>query len=112
MDKAYNESKKARKGSTVLEESALAHLVGDVRIALDGQKVENPLFHAVKLVEGDEIEVEMHKETVGMVDEFKKRSPTTFSGPTSRRSLRTRDTSTFPNILLPRSRTKAKKSSR
>lgn len=72
MDKAYNESKKARKGSTVLEESALAHLVGDVRIALDGQKVENPLFHAVKLVEGDEIEVEMHKETVGMVDEFKK----------------------------------------
>ncbi len=72
MDKAYNESKKARKGSTVLEESSLAHLVGDVRIALDGQKVENPLFHAVKLVEGDEIEVEMHKETVGMVDEFKK----------------------------------------
>ena len=72
MDKAYNEGKKARKGSTVLEESSLAHLVGDVRIALDGQKVENPLFHAVKLVEGDEIEVEMHKETVGMVDEFKK----------------------------------------
>ena len=34
--------------------------------------MENPLFHAVKLVEGDEIEVEMHKETVGMVDEFKK----------------------------------------
>lgn len=34
--------------------------------------MENPLFHAVKLVEGDEIEVDMHKETVGMVEAFKK----------------------------------------
>lgn len=72
MDKAYNESKRPRKGSTVLEGSALTHLIGDVKIALEGQKVANPLFHAVKLVENDEIEVKMHRETVGMVNAFKK----------------------------------------
>ena len=72
MDKAYSESKRQRKGSTVLEGSALTHLIGDVKIALEGQKVANPLFHAVKLVENDEIEVKMHRETVGMVNAFKK----------------------------------------
>lgn len=71
MDKAYNECKKQRKGTTVLSETSIAHLVDDVRIALKGQGVENPLFHAVKLVEGDEIEVAMHKETLGMIDDFK-----------------------------------------
>lgn len=72
MDKAFDESQKVRKGVTVLKDSSLSHLVGDVKIALEGQAVENPLFHAVKLVEGDEIEVDMHKETVGMVEAFKK----------------------------------------
>lgn len=72
MDKAYNESQKQRHGSTVLKDTALVHLIGDVRIALAGQNVGNPLFHAIKLVEGDEIEVAMHKETVPMVEEFKK----------------------------------------
>lgn len=72
MNKAYETSKKAREGITVLEDTALAHLIGDVKIALKGNGVDNPLFHAIKLVEGDEIEVGMHKETVGMVEEFKK----------------------------------------
>lgn len=72
MDRAFEESKKERKGKTVLDQTALAHLIQDVRIALKGQEVENPLFHAIKLVEGDEIEVEMHKDSIGMVDEFKK----------------------------------------
>ncbi len=72
MDKAYNESKKKREGVTVLKDSPLAHVIGDVKIALEGQKVANPLFHAIKLVENDEIEVKMHKDTVGMVNAFKK----------------------------------------
>lgn len=71
MDKAYSTSKKPRKGISVLEGTAISHLIGDVNIALKGQKVENPLFHAIKLVENDEIEVEMHKQTVEMVNEFK-----------------------------------------
>ncbi len=72
MDKAYNECKKIRKAATVLEDTSISHLVNDVAIALKGQNVENPLFHAVKLVEGDEIEVNMHKEVVSMVEDFKK----------------------------------------
>ena len=72
MDRAYEASKTPRKGKTVLEHGALAHLITDVRIALDGQGVENPLFHAVKLAEEDELEVKAHKDTVKMVEEFKK----------------------------------------
>ena len=71
MDKAYNESNKKREATTVLESSPLGHLIGDVKIALKGQNVENPLFHAVKLVELDSIEAEMHKDTLPMVEEFK-----------------------------------------
>lgn len=72
MEKAYEASKKPRKGKTVLEGCDLSHLIGDVRIALEGQGVENALFHAVKLVECDELEVEMHPKTLTMVEEFKK----------------------------------------
>ena len=71
MDKAYNESKKIRVGQTVLEHSPLAHLIGDVTIALKGQNVKNPLFHAVKLVENDSLEVKMHKDALPMINEFK-----------------------------------------
>lgn len=72
MSIAYAASKTPRKGKTVLEETALKHLVGDLTIALSGQGVENPVFHAVKLAELDDLEVLMHKDTVGMVDAFKK----------------------------------------
>ena len=40
-------------------------------IALKGQDIENPLFHAVKLVESDELEVAAHKPLLGMIDNFK-----------------------------------------
>lgn len=71
MERAYDASINPRKGKTVLESSSLAHLIGDVRIALKGQGVENPLFHAVKLVENDSIETAMHKDTLPMIEEFK-----------------------------------------
>jgi ferrous iron transport protein B len=71
MQRAYDFSMEERKGTTVLKDSPLAHLIGDVKIALAGQSVDNPLFHAVKLVEQDSIEVEMHKDTVKMVEEYK-----------------------------------------
>lgn len=72
MNRAYEISLTKRAGATVLKDSALRHLIGDVKIALEAQKVENPLFHAVKLVEMDEIEVKMHVDSVAMVEEFKK----------------------------------------
>ena len=72
MERAYQASKAERRGKTVLETCDLYHLISDVRIALEGQNVENPLFHAIKLVECDEIEVKMHPQTLKMVEEFKK----------------------------------------
>lgn len=72
MQRAYEISQNGRKGITVLEGGALAHLINDCRIALDGAGVDNSLFHAVKLVELDEIEVEQHPQATKMVEEFKK----------------------------------------
>ncbi len=72
MERAYEASEKKRAGATVLAGGALSHLIGDCKIALEGQNVENPLFHAVKLVELDELEVKDHPSSVKMVEEFKK----------------------------------------
>ena len=72
MERAYETSKVKREGDTVIENIALKHLIGDIKIALDGQGVLNPMFHAVKLAELDEVEVLMHKDTVNMVEAFKK----------------------------------------
>ncbi|MBR0193975.1 MAG: ferrous iron transporter B [Bacilli bacterium] len=71
MERAFEASEKKREGVTVLESKDLKHLVGDVKIAFKGKKVENPLFHAIKLVENDEIEAKMHEELLPMVEEFK-----------------------------------------
>lgn len=72
MNRAYATSKVKRSGKTVLEGTALIHLVGDCKIALEGQNVGNALFHAIKLVEFDELEVKMHPSSTVMVEEFKK----------------------------------------
>lgn len=71
MDSAYKTSNTKRLGQTVLKETSVAHVIDDVFIALSSKKVKNPLFHAVKLTEGDELEVKMHPEEVAMVEAFK-----------------------------------------
>ncbi len=71
MERAFEASEKKREGVSILENKDLKHLVGDVKIAFRGKKVENPLFHAIKLVENDEIEAKMHEELLPMVEEFK-----------------------------------------
>jgi len=72
MDRAYQASLEKREGTTILEGGPLAHLIGDCKIALKGQGVENALFHAVKLAELDELEVKAHPEGAATVEEFKK----------------------------------------
>ncbi len=71
MERAYEACKKGKVGHTVLKDSNLYHLINDCRIAFEAAKVENPLFHAVKLAEYDELEVKDHPELVHIVDEFK-----------------------------------------
>lgn len=74
MDRAYRAVKQKRAGKTVLTETPLGHVIDDVRIALDGKGAENALFHAVKLAEGDELEVKMHPDEMKMVTGFKKQA--------------------------------------
>lgn len=71
MKVAYEASNKHRVGKTVLENSNLNHLINDCKIAFEGMKVENPLFHAVKLVELDKLETEAHPDLVHMVEAYK-----------------------------------------
>ena len=72
MKRAYEVAKAPREGSSIITNKDLKHLINDVRIAFKGKKVENPLFHAIKLVENDELEVKAHEDLLSMVDEFKK----------------------------------------
>ena len=71
MKVAYQASSKKREGTTILKEGPLAHLINDVKIAFKGSNTPNPLFHAIKLVELDELETKDHLDLVKMVDEFK-----------------------------------------
>lgn len=71
MNRALKTAKVPRKGYTVLEDCKISHLIGDVKLALEGQEIENPLFHAVKLVENDELEVGMHPNVLKTVQVFK-----------------------------------------
>lgn len=81
MERAYRAASEKRTGKTVLEGSRLSHVISDVTIALRGKGVANPLFHAIKLTEGDELEVKDHPEEVAMVEEFKKQfSDDVFAG--------------------------------
>ena len=71
MKRAIDESKKTRKGTSLLENGPLSHLVNDIKIAFELSGVDNPLFHAVKLVENDEVEVKNHPQLISTVEQFK-----------------------------------------
>ena len=51
MDVAIKECEKKRNASTILEHTALRHVINDVKISFDALEVDNPLFHSIKLVE-------------------------------------------------------------
>ncbi len=71
MNRAYEASLKQRQGNTILLDSALKHLIHDVEIAFKGKGVSDPLFHAIKLVEKDELEIKNHQDLLQIVDDFK-----------------------------------------
>ena len=72
MTHAYNEASRKREGSTFLTDGPLGHLIKDCKAAFTGLEVSHPLFHAIKLVENDEIETKSHPDLVKLVEEFKK----------------------------------------
>lgn len=70
MQRAYEASKNKREARTVINNKDLLHLIGDITIAFEGNKVVNPLFHAIKLIERDEVELKDHPQLIGMVEAF------------------------------------------
>lgn len=71
MDRAYAASKRRRDAVSVLGGSKLAGAISEVKALLYGSGVKDPLFHAIKLVEGDELEVKAHPEAYKLVEEYK-----------------------------------------
>ena len=72
MNIAIEEAEKKRAGVTVLENSPVGHLIKDLTIAFSALNVSDPLFHACKLAELDELECANHPTLVSLVKEFKK----------------------------------------
>ena len=71
MDRAYAASKRKRDAVSVLGGSKLAGAISEVKALLYGSGVKDPLFHAIKLVECDELEVKAHPEAYKLVEEYK-----------------------------------------
>ena len=70
VERALEAVKTARAGETVLKDSLLGSAIANAEIALKLKGVEAPLFHAVKLVEKDEIEVKNHPAEAKAVEAF------------------------------------------
>ena len=70
MQRALEAVKEKRAGVTVLKDSLLGSAIANAEIALKLKDVPAPLFHAVKLVEKDAIEVQNHPAEARAVEEF------------------------------------------
>lgn len=72
MQRVSEVAGKPRKGRSVLAEAAIGKAIKNAENALELKGVSSPLFHAVKLVEKDELEVEAHPREAVAVSEFVK----------------------------------------
>ena len=70
VERALEAVKTERKGESVLAHYPLWNVVQKAKDVLELKGVESPVFHAVKLVEKDELEVQNHPEEARAVDEF------------------------------------------
>ena len=70
MERAMEAAANKRQGSSVLKNSLLGSAIANAEIAFKLKGVPAPLFHAVKLVEKDEIEIKNHPSEARAVEEF------------------------------------------
>ena len=75
MKVAYEESKHKRTGFSVLSGSRISNVIEKTESDLEVKGIENPLFHAIKLIENDELEMSMHPEILKGVEELKNKEP-------------------------------------
>lgn len=73
MEKAYHIATSKRVGETILKDTNLYPLVEKAKQELILQNVKSPLFHAVKMIEEDSVEKEMHKDLALDIDNEKKK---------------------------------------
>lgn len=71
MDKAYAASKRKREAVSVLGGSKLSEVISEIKTVLYNKKTDEPLFHAIKLVENDELEIKNHPEEYETVMKYK-----------------------------------------
>ena len=71
MKVAYETSLQKREARTILQGTDLKHLIKDCTTAFKGLKLAHPLFHAIKIVELDELEASEHPQMVELVEAFK-----------------------------------------
>lgn len=69
MEETIKASKTKRKGSTILENSEVGPVIEKINAILIEQDVENSLYHAIKLVENDSIEVKNHEQEYKLIEE-------------------------------------------
>ena len=80
MERAVEAVEQKRVGVSVLKDSVLGSAIANAEIALKLKDVPAPLFHAVKLVEKDEIEVKNHPAEARAVESFIKENVCQRSG--------------------------------
>ena len=71
MRTAYQESNKIRKGK-MLFNSSISKLIDELKGLYSKKNIENPLFHAIKMSEEDEIEIRNNEDIYERVVNFKK----------------------------------------
>ncbi len=74
MSKAIKASSNPRKGTSILYSGEYGDVVKEAEKIYEDAEIENPLFHAVKGLENDEIEVSLHKEEADKAKELYKGS--------------------------------------
>ena len=80
MERAIAASQEKRLGSSVLKHSVLGSAIANAEIALRLKGVPAPLFHAIKLVEKDEIEVKNHPQEARAAEAFIRENVCAMSG--------------------------------
>ena len=71
MAKAIEYSKIKRESYSVLSKGKLSKLITLINKECEDKEVDNPLFHAIKLIENDELEVQNHRDLLPLVESFK-----------------------------------------
>ncbi len=72
MEVAYKELKNRRSAKTIVSALNINKLLTKLEKEYENKGISNPLFHAIKLAEYDELEIVQNSDLLEIVDEFKK----------------------------------------